>query len=147
MVHQAGADPVEVHVARHRPEVGLVLDQLGPIATQEDMPAEPMAPRSGVGIGGEEGLYAAGQVGLGRFENHMEMVGQDDEGVYVPGTAERGPTEIGSQTVAVGVVSDYVLPAVAAGHEVVEGARTLDAGWSWYALHESICDVGGQGKN
>ena len=53
-----GRDRVEMDVPRHRPERGLVLHHLGPIASLEDMAAEAVSSRRGVGVSREEPLHA-----------------------------------------------------------------------------------------
>ena len=134
MLHQAGADGVEVHVPRHRPEVGLVLNQFSAIAPLEDMAAEAMSSRPGVGVGGEEPLHAARQVRLGRLEDDVEVVGQDHEGVDLPATTHDGAAQLPLESIAIGVITDDVLAAVAAGHHVVDRARVLYPESSWHAL-------------
>ena len=133
-------------VPGHGPEVGLVLHQFGAIATLEDMAAEPVSSRPGVGVAGEERLHAAGQIRLRRLEDHMEVVGEDHEGVDLPATTHRGAAQLLLEPVAVGVIADDVLAAVAAGHHVIDRARVLDAESSWHAAIGPSSRSGGKGK-
>ena len=127
MLHQASPDGVEMDITRDRPEVGLILDQLGAIAALEDVAGEAMASGPGVGIRGEQHLHAPGEVGLRGLDDDMKVVGHQDEGVDPPGAADRGAGEVVAEAGPVVVVADDILSAVAAGHEVVDGAGILEA--------------------
>ena len=50
MLHQSAPNRVEVHVSRHRPEVGLIFHQFGTIAALEHMPGKAVASRPAIGI-------------------------------------------------------------------------------------------------
>jgi hypothetical protein len=45
----------------------------------------------------------------------------------MPGTADGGSPEVFSEPIAVDVIAYDILPTVAAGHEVVDGVRVLEA--------------------
>ena len=57
----------------------------------------------------------------------MQVVGHDGESVNPPGTANRGSAEVFLKPIAVDVIAYDVLTAVAAGHEVVDRVRVLEA--------------------
>jgi hypothetical protein len=94
MVHQGGADGVEVDIPRHSPEVGLVLHQLGAITTLEHVPAEPVPSGPGVGVVPEERLHAPSQIRLRRLEDHVAVVGEVDESVDPPLTTDRSVAQL-----------------------------------------------------
>ena len=55
------------------------------------------------------------------------MVGHDGKGVYAPRTAKRGSTEVFSKPIPVDIIANDVLTTVAAGHDVVDSIRVLEA--------------------
>ena len=136
-----------MHVPRHRPEVGLVFHEFDPITPLEDMAAEAMSSRPGVGIGGEERLHATSEIRLRRLEHHVEVVGQDHERVDSPTATPDRPTQLLLEAVAVLVITDDVLAAIAAGHHVVDRARVLDAESSWHDLDGNTPTAAMQAKN
>ena len=85
---QAGPDGVEMDVAGQDPEIRLVLDQLGPVAALEEVPAMAVATSPPIGVRREEQLHALGEVGAGRLEDQVEVIGQEDKGIYYPGNKE-----------------------------------------------------------
>jgi hypothetical protein len=127
MLHQSASDRVEVHVSGHRPEVGLIFDQFGTIAALENMPGKAVPPRPNIGVARQKRLHAASEVGLGSLEDDVQVVGHDGESEYTPGTANCGFTEVFLKPITVDVIAHDVLAAVAAGHEVVDSARVLEA--------------------
>ena len=68
-----------------------------------------------------------GEIRLRRFEDHVEMVGEDDEGIHLPTAPHRRMPQFPLEPVPVGVVTDNVLSAVAAGHYVIDRTGELDA--------------------
>ncbi len=116
-----------MHVSGQRPEVGLIFHQLGTKAALEDMPGKKRWRRDQIiGVAGEKRLHTAGEVGLGRLEDDMQVVGYDGESVHAPGAAKRGTTEVFLKPIAVLVISYDILTPVAPGHEVVD--RAMDTG-------------------
>ena len=126
---------IEVNVAGEDPEIGLVLDQFRPIASLEEMPAEPMTASPPVGIGREQQLHTPGEVGSGRFEHQVEMIGHQHEGVEDPPRTMNCLLQPAEQPLPVRVVANNVLPGVAAGHDVVNRISILD---TKAARHEPI---------
>ena len=57
----------------------------------------------------------------------MQVIGHDGERVNMPGTANRGSPEVFLEPIAVNVVAYDILTAVAAGHDVVDRVRALEA--------------------
>jgi hypothetical protein len=57
----------------------------------------------------------------------VNVIGHDGECVNAPGAPKGGSTEVFSEPIAVDVIAYDVLPAIAAGHEVVDSARILEA--------------------
>ena len=55
------------------------------------------------------------------------MVGHDGERVNRPGTASRGSPKVHLEAIAVDIIADDILTAVAAGHEVIDRIGVLDA--------------------
>jgi hypothetical protein len=55
------------------------------------------------------------------------MVGHDGEGEDTPGTPKRGSTEMFLKPISVDVIAHNVLPAVSAGHKVVDSVGVLEA--------------------
>ena len=55
------------------------------------------------------------------------MVGHDGKGVYAPRTAKRGSTEVFSKPIPVDIIANDLLTTVAAGHDVVDSIRVLEA--------------------
>ena len=86
-----------------------------------------MAARPAIRVAGEKRLHAAGEIGLGRLENDVQVIGHDGERVNTPGTPNGGSTEVFLEPIAVDVIAYDVLTAVAAGHEVVDCVRILEA--------------------
>ena len=64
MLYQSASHRVEVHISRHRPEVGLIFHQLSTVAPLEHMPGKAMASRPAIGISREKRLHAPAEVGL-----------------------------------------------------------------------------------
>lgn len=124
-----------MNVAGEDPEIGLVLDQFRPIASLEEMPAEPMAVGPPVGIGREQQLHTFGEVGSGRFEHQMEMIGHQDEGIEDPPRTLNCLLQTADEPLPVRVVANDVLPGIAAGHDVVNRISILD---TKAARHETI---------
>ena len=57
-------------------------------------------------------MHPLGEVGPGRLEDQVKVIGHDDEGVEHPSRSSDGPFQAGQQPLAVGIVLDDVLPAV-----------------------------------
>jgi hypothetical protein len=55
------------------------------------------------------------------------VVGHDGESVDAPTTAKRGFPEVFLKPIAVDIIAYNLLSAIAAGHEVVDCARVLEA--------------------
>ena len=68
-------------VACQDPEIRLVLDQLGPVAALEEVPAMAVATSPPIGVRREEQLHALGEVGARRLEDQVEVIGQEDKGI------------------------------------------------------------------
>ncbi len=54
-------------------------------------------------------MHTAGEVGLGRLEDDMQVVGYDGESVHSPRAAKRGTTEVLSKPIAVLVITYDIL--------------------------------------
>ena len=54
-------------------EIRLVLDQLGPVAALEEVPAMAVATSPPIGVRREEQLHALGEVGARRLEDQVEV--------------------------------------------------------------------------
>ena len=91
------------------------------------MPTKAVAARPGIGVAGEKRLHAAGEIGLGRLENDVQVIGHDSERINMPGTPNGGSPEVFSEPIAVNVIAYDVLTRVAASHEVVDSVRILEA--------------------
>jgi len=83
------------------------------------MPRKAVAARPAIGVTGEKRLHAAGEIGLGRLENDVQVIGHDGKRVNTPGTPNGGSTEVFLEPIAVDVIAYDVLTAVAARHGVV----------------------------
>ena len=127
MLHKAGADGIEMHVPRDGPEVCLILNQLGPVSALEHVTAEVVPSCRGVGVRRQEALHASRQVGLGRLQHQVQMIGQDHEREDLPRRAVDAPRQLIHEPLAVVVVADDVLAAVSTGHDMVDRAGVLDA--------------------
>jgi len=57
----------------------------------------------------------------------VQVIGHDGERVNTRGTPNGGSTEVFLEPVAVDAIAYDVLTAVAAGHEVVDSVRILEA--------------------
>jgi hypothetical protein len=68
----------------------------------------------------------------------MEVVRQDDESVNPPGVALHGPRQSSEQPLRVVIIAHDVLPAVAAGDEVVDRVGILDTQSAWHANSRHI---------
>ena len=62
-----------------------------------------------------------------RIQDDVQVVGHDGKGVYAPRTAKRGSTEVFSKPIPVDIIANDVLTTVAAGHDVVDSIRVLEA--------------------
>ena len=111
------------------------------------MAAEAVPTSPCVGVRGEEALHAAVQVRLRGLENEVEVVGLEDEGMDLPGTAAHGAAEVVLEPPAVVVVAGAVLPPMAAGHDVVNRAAILDAKSSWHPSLLTSSTGSERGKN
>jgi len=80
-----------------------------------------------LGVAREKRLHAAGEIGLRRLENDVQVIGHDRKRVNTPRTPNGGSTEVFLEPIAVDVITYDVLTAVAARHEVVDGVRVLEA--------------------
>jgi hypothetical protein len=56
----------------------------------------------------------------------VKVVGQEDEGIDLPGAATHHTAEVGLESAAVVVIAGDVLPPIAAGHDAVDRAVLLD---------------------
>ena len=65
--------------------------------------------------------------GAAHPEHDVQMVGHDEERVNAPRTATHGTTELFQQPITIDVIAHDVLPAIASGHEMVDGARILES--------------------
>jgi hypothetical protein len=84
------------------------------------VPASP-----GVGAEREKHLHVAGQVGLWRLEEDMEMVGRDDASIELPGAARYGAPEVVMKPRAIVAVARNVRASAAVGHDVVDRALVV----------------------
>ncbi len=82
-----------------------------------------------------ERLHAPGKVGLGSLEDDMQMVAHDGEGIDAPATTKCRSTEVFQEPVAVEIIAYDHLPAVAAGHDVIDGIGVLETKSSGHAIH------------
>ena len=138
---QAGPDGVEMDVAGQDPEIRLVLDQLGPVAALEEVPAMAVATSPPIGVRREEQLHALGEVGARRLEDQVEVIGQEDKGIQRPSRPPNGAFQASHQPPAVGIVLDDVLPAVTPCHDMIDGIGILDPQSSCHHPIESSCRV------
>ena len=116
-----------MHIPRHGPEVAFIFHELGAKAALEDMPGKAVPARPGIRIAGEKHLHAPAKVGLRGLEDDVQVVGHDRESVHAPGTANRGSTEVFLKPIAVFVVTYNILKPIAAGREMVDRTRVLEA--------------------
>ena len=113
-------------VAGQDPEIRLVLDQFGPVASLEEVPAMPVAACPPIGVRREEQLHSLGEVGARRFEDQVEVIGQADEGIQRPSRPPDRALQASHQPHAIGIVLDDVLPAVTPCHDMIDGIGVLD---------------------
>ena len=99
------------------------------------MPASLVAASPPVGIRGQQQLHAFGEVGAGRLEHQVEMIGHQHEGVEDPPRTMNGFVQPVDESLPVRIIANDVLPAVAPGHDVVNRISILD---SKAATHGSI---------
>src|SRR5271157_6511659 len=125
---------VQVNVATDRPEVALILDQNGFEAAPGEVAQSAMPLRVPVGVTGDEVLHAPRQVGLGRTEEKVEVVGHERE---TPQVSTKPPDRLLrslEQPPVVTLVLEDGPPLVATGHQVMSRAGVLDPQWSGHGL-------------
>jgi len=96
------------------------------VASLEEVAAMPVAASPSIGVRREEQLHALGEVGARRFEDQVEVIGQEDEGVQRPSRPPNRALQASHQPPAVGIVLDDVLPAVTPCHDMIDGIGVLD---------------------
>ena len=78
-------------------------------------------------VGSQEPFHAGDQVGLGRLDHQMKMIGHQAPGMDVPAGLLTGLVQGLQEEFAVPVVLEDGLAPVTAIHDVVYGAGILDA--------------------
>ena len=78
-----------------------------------------------IGVRREEQLHALGEVGAGRLEDQVEVIGQEDKGIQRPSRPPHGALQASHQPPAVGIVLDDVLPAVIPCQDMIDGIGIL----------------------
>lgn len=124
---EAGTDGVEVDVAADGPVIGVVLDHLGLVSPLEEVSGSVAMACGPCGVGGEERLHAAGEVGAWRPEEDVEVVGHDDEAEDQPSGPLDGSLEVVEEASSVVIVMDDILAGVSASHDVVDCVVVFDA--------------------
>ena len=72
-------------------------------------------------------MHAVGEIGAGRLEHQMQMIGHEDERIKDPSRPPYGLFQRREQAAAVGVIADDDLPGVAERHHVVDRTGVLDS--------------------
>src|SRR5262249_36204033 len=121
----------EMKVPAHRPEVRLVFDELGAESPREHMTGPAVPPCPPDGVTGAEPLQAARAIGLGGTEEHLEVVGHQDEGDEFPAADGSGAFQRVPPVLSVAVVPDEILAALATGHAMRDGPGRRDAQPAW----------------
>src|SRR5271157_1939950 len=135
---------VEVNVATDRPEVALILDQNGFEAAMGEVARSTMPLGVPVGVTGDEVLHAPRQVGLGRTEEKLEVVGHEHETQQVPTEPPHRLLQSLEQPLVITLVLEDRPPEVATGHHVMNRAGVFDPQWSG---HEPILPHGARREN
>ena len=93
-------------------------------------PAVPTYPPDGVT--GEEPLHAAREIGLGSAEEEVEVVGHEDKGEELPAEQAGDAFQGIPPVLAIAVIADDVLTAVAACHDMMDRTREFKAQPAWH---------------
>ena len=108
------------------PEICLVLDQFGPVASLEEVPAMPEAACPPISVRREEQLHARGEVWARCLEDQVEAIGQEDKGTQQASRPPNRALQASQKPLAVGIVLDVLLPAVTPCHDMTNGIGVLD---------------------
>ena len=91
-----------------------------------------MAPVDPARVTKRDVLHDAGQGDVGNLDDQVDMVGHQAEGVHLVAIALDPLLEQEIEPIAVLVLEEDVLPAVASENHVVDGTGVMDA---WFAGH------------
>ncbi len=101
----------------------------------EQIPADLVAASPPVGIRGQQQLHAIAEVGAGRLEHQVEMIGHQQKGVEAPPRMMNDILQPEDESPPVRIIPDDVLPGVGPNHDVVNRISILE---SKAATHGSI---------
>src|SRR5258708_40176795 len=88
------------------------------------------------GVRAIEPVHAAGEVGLGRLNDEMEVIGHQDPGGEAPAEAVDDFAEEGEKGLAIGVGAEDGFALVATRGEVIDGAGILNANRTCHSTAE-----------
>ena len=113
--------------------VAAAIDQEGLVTSAKEVAKEFVAAVEAAGVGAQEPFHARDQIGPGRLDHQMKMIFHEAIGMHLPGSFGAGLREGFEETPAVEVVLEDGFAAVAAAHDVVNGAGVLDAKFAGHA--------------
>ena len=99
------------------------------------------------GVGAQVPAHALNEVGFGRFHDEMKMVGHEAVSVDLPGGFMAGLSEGFEEILAIHIIEENILAAVAAAHDVINRAWIFNAKLAGHGRSLQEVGSGGQGKN
>ncbi len=130
----ASASGVEMDVIANDAEVISMVGvhQQGFIAAAEEVTKEVVAAVEAGGVGAKEPTHPCDEVGLGRFDDQMEVVTHEAIGVDLPVGFCAGFYECVQKKLAVTVIPKDVFATVTAVEDVIGGVLEFDAQLTWH---------------
>ena len=81
-----------------------------------------------------EQMHPGGEIGLGRFQKKVFVIGQLHESVQPPAVSLHGALQPVEAALAIGVIPNDRAALVAARHDVIDAPGQLDAQWACHDL-------------
>ena len=98
------------------------------------MAEEFVPPVEAPGVRAQEPLHAGDEIGLQRLGDEMEMISHETEGVDLPAGLGAGFAQSFEEGAPVVVIAKDGFAMIATAHEMVSGARELNAQRSWHSV-------------
>lgn len=126
---QPGAGGIQMHVIAGEVEIagGAAVHHDGFVTAAEQLARAAVAQIEARGVGAEQPFHAGPEVRARGFDDEMKMIGHEHVGVDVPAGFRAGFAQRGQKTPAIQVVAKNGFPATTPVHDVIDGARILDA--------------------
>ena len=132
---QIGPRRIEMHVVADGAQVAVAaaINHEGLVASAQEMAEEFVPPVEAAAVGAQKPFHAGHQIGQRGVEHQMKMIVHETIRMDLPGGFGASLGERSDEAAAVQVVLEDGFGAVAAVHDVVEGAGIFDAQFAGHA--------------